>query len=87
MINKKDLVQEDVYLFNTGEAQRAYLTLGCHYIEETKEHRFCVWAPNASSVSVIGDFNGWDGTKNVMERCEGGVFCRLHQERKAGRLI
>lgn len=42
MINKKDLVQEDVYLFNTGEAQRAYLTLGCHYIEETKEHRFCV---------------------------------------------
>lgn len=67
MINKKDLVQEDVYLFNTGEAQRAYLTMGCHYIEETEEYRFCVWAPNATSVSVVGDFNGWDGTKNVME--------------------
>ena len=86
MINKKDLVQEDVYLFNTGEAQRAYLTLGCHYIEETKEHRFCVWAPNASSVSVIGDFNGWDGTKNVMERCEGGLFVAYIKGVKQGAL-
>lgn len=74
MINKKDLVQEDVYLFNTGEAQRAYLTMGCHYIEETEEYRFCVWVPNATSVSVVGDFNGWDGTKNVMEPHEGGLF-------------
>ena len=86
MIDKKDLVQEDVYLFNTGEAQRAYLTLGCHYIEETKEHRFCVWAPNASSVSVIGDFNGWDGTKNVMERCEGGLFVAYIKGVKQGAL-
>ena len=66
--------QDDIYLFNTGNAQRAYLCMGCHYIPQLKKHRFCVWAPNASAVSVVGDFNGWDGKKNPMEKQEGGVF-------------
>ena len=48
--------------------------MGCHYIPELNKHRFCVWAPNARSVSVVGDFNGWDGEANPMERCQGGIF-------------
>ena len=51
---------DDIYLFNTGNARRAYEVFGCHYLEDLKKHRFCVWAPNARSVSVVGDFNGWN---------------------------
>lgn len=60
--------KDDLYLFNVGEAQRAYNTFGCHYIEEINMHRFCVWAPNAKSVSVVGDFNGWNAQANPLER-------------------
>ena len=66
--------RDEIYLFNTGEAQRAYNTLGCHYIEELDMHRFCVWAPNAAAVSVVGDFNGWNAQANPMEQMEGGVW-------------
>lgn len=65
---------EEIYLFNTGEAQQAYATFGCHFIGELGMHRFMVWAPNARSVSVVGDFNGWDATKNRMEKLPTGVF-------------
>ena len=52
--------KDDIYLFNTGNAQKAWLCFGCHYIPEIDMHRFIVWAPNARGVSVVGDFNGWD---------------------------
>ncbi len=36
---------------------------------------FSVWAPNASSVSVVGDFNGWDGNRHAMrKRTNSGVW-------------
>ncbi len=70
----KHINTDEIYLFNTGEAQQAYSTFGCHFIEELKAHRFMVWAPNAQSVSVVGDFNGWDASKNRMERLPSGVF-------------
>ncbi|MBP0575452.1 1,4-alpha-glucan branching enzyme, partial [Mycobacterium tuberculosis] len=36
---------------------------------------FAVWAPNASRVAVIGDFNGWDGRRHVMrKRIGSGLF-------------
>ncbi|MBC8537843.1 1,4-alpha-glucan branching protein GlgB [Christensenellaceae bacterium NSJ-63] len=63
--------KDDIYLFNIGEAQRAYLTFGCHYMEEIGMHRFCVWAPNARNVSIVGDFNGWDSQANPMEENNG----------------
>lgn len=59
--------RDDLYLFNTGNAQRAYLTFGCHWIESVGQHRFCVWAPNARSVSVVGDFNGWNAQENPLQ--------------------
>jgi len=65
---------DEIYLFNIGEAQQAYATFGCHRLDELGMHRFLVWAPNARQVSVVGDFNGWDASKNRMERLDTGVF-------------
>lgn len=61
---------EDLYLFNTGRQFRAYRALGSHLIrhEGREGVRFAVWAPHARSVSVAGDFNGWDGSSHPMER-------------------
>ncbi|MFM2483569.1 1,4-alpha-glucan branching protein GlgB [Celerinatantimonas yamalensis] len=46
--------------------------------------RFVVYAPNASSVSVIGDFNHWDGRRHPMERCLDGHWVLFMPELKAG---
>ena len=60
------LTEHDIYLFREGTHGRAYEKLGAHLLP-AQAHRpagtgFAVWAPNAASVSVIGDFNGWDAT-------------------------
>jgi len=51
----------DIYLFKQGKHFRLYQKLGAHLIQNkgNKGTYFAVWAPNAKSVSVIGDFNGW----------------------------
>ena len=54
------------YYFHQGTTSKAYELLGAHYQKEYT--RFCVWAPNAKFVNVIGDFNNWDLFKNPMER-------------------
>ncbi len=68
------LPEHDIYLFNIGEAQKAYEFFGCHYIPELKMHRLCVWAPNARNVSVVGDFNGWEAGETPMELYKCGVW-------------
>jgi len=65
-INLGDL---DVYLFKQGRHTRLYEHFGAHpetVGPENRGTRFVVWAPNASSVSVIGDFNAWDRSKSPM---------------------
>lgn len=56
------------FLFHQGTNYKTYDFLGAHFTRENGQNGvvFRVWAPNAASVSVIGDFNGWDKTKNVM---------------------
>jgi len=56
------LTDHDIYLFKEGTHFRLYEKLGSHIVENegTKGVFFAVWAPNAESVSVIGDFNGWN---------------------------
>ena len=66
--------RDDIYLFNIGEARKAWLAFGCVFIPELQMHRFLVWAPNAKSVSLVGDFNNWAWNANYMERLEGGVW-------------
>ena len=62
------LTDYDLYLFNAGDHHRIYEKLGAHEIEVrgVKGIQFAVWAPNARSVSVIGDFNQWDRRKHAM---------------------
>ncbi|MEK0082114.1 1,4-alpha-glucan branching protein GlgB [Geminicoccaceae bacterium SYSU G07066] len=67
----------DVYLLAEGTHLRLYEKLGAHprELEGVSGTSFAVWAPNASRVSVIGDFNGWDGRRHPMrKRVEAGVW-------------
>ena len=52
----------DIYLFNQGSHFTLYEKMGAHPMTVDREEgvHFAVWAPNADSVSVIGDFNDWD---------------------------
>ena len=67
--------RDDIYLFNTGNARKAWLCFGCRFIPELQMHRFLVWAPNAKSVYLVGDFNSWHWDDTPMEKLEGGVWC------------
>ena len=58
----------DLHLFGEGRLHRAYEILGAHLhtVDDVAGVRFAVWAPNALRVSVVGDFNGWDGRRHPM---------------------
>ncbi len=55
------LTDQDIYLFREGTLFRAFDKFGAHpcEIDGQAGTRFCVWAPNAQRVSVIGEFNSW----------------------------
>ncbi len=55
------LTDHDIYLFKQGAHARLYEKLGAHPLEVAGEAGvlFAVWAPNARTVAVLGDFNGW----------------------------
>lgn len=65
-----NLSPQDIYLFHQGTHYHSYKLLGCHEIKwkNRKGYRFVVWAPNASAVSVVGDFNDWDGSDSPLKR-------------------
>ena len=54
------LTDHDIYLFREGTHGRLYTELGSHATADGSGVHFAVWAPNASEVSVIGDWNGWN---------------------------
>ena len=69
--------EHDLYLFSQGRLEQAYRMLGAHHMEWQGVWgvRFAVWAPNAERVSVVGDFNGWDGRVHPMRSLGGsGVW-------------
>ncbi|MCC5847212.1 MAG: 1,4-alpha-glucan branching protein GlgB [Verrucomicrobia bacterium] len=59
----------DLYLFGEGTHYRTYDNMGAHVVEVNGVSgvRFAVWAPNAERVSIIGDFNRWDGRTHPMQ--------------------
>src|SRR6266436_594292 len=67
----------DMYLYREGNHYEIYEKLGAH-LTEINGHAgvsFAVWAPNAQRVSVVADFNGWDGRTHPMrKRIEAGIW-------------
>ena len=59
----------DLHLFGEGRHEEIYKKLGAHVtkVGRTKGVAFAVWAPHASGVSVVGDFNSWDGSSHQMQ--------------------
>ena len=57
------LGDQDLYLFNQGNEHRIYEKLGAHLrvVDGVSGVSFAVWAPSAARVSVVGNFNQWDG--------------------------
>ena len=71
------LTDFDLHLFNEGRHRHAYRFLGAHphEVEGVGGVLFAVWAPNAERVSVVGDFNRWDGRSHPMRvRGSSGVW-------------
>jgi 1,4-alpha-glucan branching enzyme len=67
----------DDWLIGQGSDTRLYDHVGAHAIlhENVAGVHFAVWAPNAKRVSLVGDFNAWDGRRNVMrKRIDSGVW-------------
>ncbi|MEX2521065.1 MAG: 1,4-alpha-glucan branching protein GlgB [Paracoccaceae bacterium] len=60
----------DEHLISEGAHWRLWSTLGAHprRHEGVEGSSFAVWAPDARRVSVVGDFNGWDGRRHMMRR-------------------
>ena len=73
------LAEYDIYLFHQGTNYHAQEMLGAHYVEQKGRCgvRFAVWAPQAKTVSVVGDFNGWDTRQHPMERLTDGEIWHI----------
>ena len=69
----------DIHLLVEGNHHASFQKLGAHPIvhEGVEGVAFAVWAPNARRVSVVGDFNQWDGRRMPMRRRHAGGFWEL----------
>ena len=79
----------DVWLLAEGQHLRPWQKLGAHptTVDGTPGTAFAVWAPHAQRVSVVGDFNGWDGRRHPMRwRPECGVWEIFLPQVQAGAL-
>ena len=65
-------MQDYFYDFEASVKNDAYKYLGSFLVGDTATFR--VWAPNADSVSIVGDFNDWDAARNPMYRISGGAW-------------
>ena len=79
--------------FHQGLSRRAYEMLGSHSCEEgRRKWHFCVWAPNAKHVALVGSFNHYDRSAHPMKKQYDGTWeLRLDEEsplarRTGGRL-
>jgi 1,4-alpha-glucan branching enzyme len=66
----------DRHLFAEGNHHHIWKRMGAHMGERdgVAGVQFCLWAPNARSVSILGDFNGWDGRHHPMQQRVGGSW-------------
>lgn len=80
------LSEFDIYLFGEGNHHRIYEKLGAHLseLEGVTGVYFAVWAPNACNVSVVGNFNEWDGREHQMRLRGNGIWELFIPELKVG---
>jgi 1,4-alpha-glucan branching enzyme len=73
------LGEMDLYLLREGRHERLWDKLGAHLmtVDGVKGTAFAVWAPAASGVSVVGDFNSWDGRLHPMRSIGGSGIWEL----------
>ena len=66
----------DRHLFAEGNHHHIWQRMGAHLItnEGIEGVMFCLWAPSARSVSVLGDINSWDGRHHPMQKRLGGIW-------------
>lgn len=67
----------DISMFNEGQHYSIYEKLGAHImtVDGVEGVLFAVWAPNAERVSVVGNFNNWDGRRHPMRKLDySGIF-------------
>ena len=79
----------DQYLFGQGNHYEIYKKMGSHIVREGKDQGvyFAVWAPNAASVSVVGEFNDWQPGVHMMDRKEPlGIYTCFIKGVKKGAL-
>ncbi|WP_438620739.1 1,4-alpha-glucan branching protein GlgB [Neoaquamicrobium sediminum] len=79
----------DDYYIGEGSHLRLFDKLGAHVIDHEGAHgvHFAVWAPNAQRVSVVGDFNEWDGRRHAMRRrVDTGIWEVFVPDIDAGRV-
>ena len=89
MGEKLQFTELDQYLFGQGTHYDIYKKLGAHPTMRGRKKGvyFAVWAPNARSVSVVGEFNEWDIQKNPMQKTGPiGVYETFIPEAKIGDL-
>lgn len=69
----------DLYLHAEGNYNRSYEKMGAHLVthQGVKGASFAVWAPEAKRVSVVGDFNAWDGRRGLMRLHPGAGIWEL----------
>ncbi len=72
MFHSDKSIEERLHLFHNQLCADTYEILGPHFVSDGIVFR--VWAPNASGVSVVGDFNGWDTTANQMFKVTSGIW-------------
>ncbi|MYF39916.1 MAG: 1,4-alpha-glucan branching protein GlgB [Rhodothermaceae bacterium] len=70
--DNKWLSDEDLYFWSQGTLIKSYDRLGGHLVKDGAW--FAVWAPNADSVSVIGDFNAWNADAHPMQSTGSGCW-------------
>ena len=75
--------EEDIFLFHQGTNFNSHQLLGCHPIEwkGASGFRFVVWAPNATRIQVVGDFNQWQGKNYSLNRItEAGLWVGFYTD-------
>ena len=70
------MLEKLIFDFHSGHSTDSYKLFGAHFtkIDNVSGVLFCVYAPNALEVQVVGDFNNWNGSEHIMKKEYSGIF-------------